>query len=134
MIVLNLTCSAGHTFEGWFASSDAFDVQVAQGRVNCPHCNDSDISRLPSGVHIRKPASASTNTNEGLTVGGLIERLRQLGEESEDVGIRFPDEVRRIHYNETPPRSIKGQASVSEAQELLEEGIPVFTIPKKATH
>ena len=134
MIVLNLTCGAGHTFEGWFASSDAFEVQVAQGRVNCPHCNDSEISRLPSGAHIRKPGSSSTVAEDALTVSGLIERLLHLAETSEDVGSRFPDEVRRIHFNEAPPRSIKGQATVSEAQELLEEGIPVFPVPKKATH
>ena len=134
MIVLNLSCSAGHTFEGWFASSAAFDIQVAQGRVNCPHCNDSDISRLPSGAHIRKLGSASSNADDELTVGGLIERLRQLGEASEDVGSRFPDEARRIHYKEAPLRSIKGQASVSEAEDLLEEGIPVFPMPKKAPH
>lgn len=134
MIVLNLACSAGHTFEGWFTSSEAFDVQVAQSRVNCPHCNSSDISRLPSGAHIRKLGSVSTNADNELTVGGLIERLRQLSDACEDVGNRFPDEARRIHYNETLPRNIKGQASLSETQELLDEGIPVFPILKKATH
>jgi hypothetical protein len=134
VIVLKLSCGAGHTFEGWFSSSDAFDVQVTQGRVNCPHCNDSDISRLPSGAHIRKPGSAASCTDDSLTVAGLIDHLRQLGEVSEDVGNRFPDEARRIHNNEVPARSIKGQASLSEAQELLEEGIPVFPIPKKVTH
>jgi hypothetical protein len=139
VIVLNLICNAGHTFEGWFASSEAFDTQVAGGRVNCPHCNASEVTRLPSGAHIRKPLAAVATGNgsepESQTVAKLIEQLRRLGETSEDVGTGFPDEARKIHYNEVAPRNIRGQASLSETRELLEEGIPVLPIlPKKPTH
>lgn len=136
MIVLNLVCSVGHTFEGWFASSDAFEGQIAEGRVNCPHCNDSDVSRLPSGAHIRKPVpSGIGNIDEASAVASLLDQIRQLGDLSEDVGSRFPEEARRIHYKEAAPRNIKGQASPSETRELLEEGVPVLPVlPKKHTH
>lgn len=69
------------------------------------------------------------------TVEAVLDQLRQLGEASEDVGQRFPDEARRIHRQESPLRAIKGQASIGDMRELLEEGIPVLPIPgKKVSH
>lgn len=137
MIVLNLTCSAGHQFEGWFASSEAFESQLRLKLVNCPHCESTTVSRLPSGPYVAKPRTSTTNTEprEEATVEAILDQLRQLGEGSEDVGESFPDEARRIHRQESPSRAIKGQASIDDMRDLLEEGIPVLPIPgKKVSH
>ena len=48
---------------------------------------------------------------------------------SEDVGSEFASEARKIHYGETQERSIRGQATPDETQELLEEGIAVLPLP-----
>jgi hypothetical protein len=134
MIVLNLTCSAGHHFEGWFASSDAFESQLRQSLVCCPHCESTIVARLPSGPYVAKPRAAnSPETGDDATVEAILDQLRHLGEGSEDVGERFPDEARRIHRQEIPKRAIKGQASLDDMRDLLEEGIPVLPIPGKKT-
>lgn len=48
---------------------------------------------------------------------------------SEDVGMSFADEARKIHYNEAPQRPIRGQASEDECEELRDEGIQILSLP-----
>jgi hypothetical protein len=127
MIVLNLICSAGHRFEAWFASADAFEDQIATGLLACPHCHDTDISRLPSAPHVRRGAPAETSAT--VAAARLARTIAKMSAAAEDVGTRFPEEARRIHYEEVPMRTIRGQASLGEAIELLEEGIAVLPIP-----
>lgn len=136
MIVLNLICLSGHRFEGWFASTEAFDDQLGRRLVNCPCCNSEDVARLPSGPHVGKrvspPAPAATVTAEQ-----VIGLLKELAESSEDVGKRFAEEARRIHFRESPARRIRGVTTLDEAADLLEEGIPVLPLPippKDETH
>jgi hypothetical protein len=136
MIVLNLICMAGHRFEGWFASTEAFDEQLANGHISCPSCNSASISRLPSGPHVAKraPTTAPAIT---VTAEQAASLLNALLEGSEDVGTRFAEEARRIHFEETPARRIRGLTTLEEAEELLEEGIPVLPLPippKGETH
>lgn len=137
MIVLNLCCENEHLFEGWFASADAFETQSAQGMVTCPVCASARISRRPTAPYV--------NTGSGLPVvsGGsdantvlppdaaeaLLSMLRKAARASEDVGDRFSEEARRIHYGEVAARSIKGKASGEDVTELLEEGILVLPVP-----
>ncbi len=133
MIVLNLLCTSGHRFEGWFASVEAFESQLTSDLVSCPQCGDLRLRRLPSGSHVAKTAAAES---EQLTEG-LLKAIRALGEGSENVGDRFPREARRIHYRESPARSIRGVATAEETVELLEEGIPILPLPyppKDETH
>ncbi len=134
MIVLSLTCASGHRFEGWFASVAAFDDQVTNGLVRCPHCNSLEVQRLPSSPHLTRQSShgASTRTHESdAETHWLIEELRRLADASEDVGDRFTDEARRIHYQEAKPRSIRGQGTLEDTRDLLEEGILVLPVPAK---
>jgi hypothetical protein len=135
MIVLNLVCSAGHRFEAWFASAEAFDGQKTTGLVACPHCQDTAVSRLPSAPHVRRalPAEASDPDVASL----LAQTIAGMSADAEDVGARFPEEARRIHYHEAVERSIRGQATIADTLELLEEGIPVLPLPspgKKRAH
>lgn len=134
MIVLNLVCVAGHRFEGWFASVEAFDDQAAKELVRCPHCNSLAVQRLPSTPYLAKqaPHDGAMRTDESdAEMRRLGEELRRLSDASEDVGDRFADEARRIHYHETRQRSVRGQATLDDTRDLLEEGILVLPIPAK---
>lgn len=133
MIIFDLNCSAGHHFEGWFRSVDEFSSQLAQGIVHCPHCQSSDVRRLPSAVHVGsastpEPASTPPLTPSPAAVAKAF--VEHLLAHSEDVGSGFADEARRIHYHEAPARTIRGQASADERAALQDEGIDVITVPR----
>lgn len=136
MKVLDLQCAHGHAFEGWFASEDDFQGQLGRGLVTCPVCGDSAVVKQLSAPRLNLGASAppAPNTGPGVPAersaqAAVLQRIRQLLAQSEDVGARFAAEARRIHAGEAPERSIRGQATVDEAAELLEEGIPVLPLP-----
>jgi hypothetical protein len=142
MIVLNLRCNNRHRFEGWFASNEAFLRQSTAGQVTCPICGDHEIKRLPSNPRIRR-ASSNASSNAPINtpaktdetgakadqMGSMLALMRHILEESEDVGERFPEEARRIHYNEAPRRTIRGLATAEDSAELEEEGIMVVSLP-----
>lgn len=135
MIVLNLCCSRGHRFEGWFRSSADFDAQKARGVLSCPACEDASIVRLPSGPRVLRGAQEEGGAPKtaAAPVDPRAEFVRKLVEavirNTEDVGRRFPEEVRKIHYREVEERAIRGIASREEAAELAEEGIAVLPFP-----
>jgi hypothetical protein len=128
MIVLNLTCETGHCFEGWFASSTAFDEQLDRGQVNCPHCNSLQISRLPSGPHVARGAPAD-EAMPTISFQQMLSLLQGVAARSEDVGERFAEEARRMHYDEIPKRQIKGVATMADTIDLIEDGVAVFPLP-----
>ena len=141
MIVFDLLCAHGHAFEGWFASGAEFDRQKEARLVTCPVCDGSDVERRPSAkVRVAKAAQAAPTpvaAPHGDAIAGippeLLAKLREVVRNTEDVGERFPEEARRIHYDEAPPRSIRGQASREEAQELADEGIEFSPLPSLLT-
>jgi len=138
MIVFDLRCTNGHAFEGWFASGEEFARQQAADLVRCPICDDAHVVRQPSAkVRVRKgggaPAATPPATAPQESVAGfppeLIAKLREIVRTTEDVGERFPEEARKIHYDEAEKRSIRGKASREEAEALLEEGIDFASLP-----
>jgi hypothetical protein len=141
MIVYDLACTLGHRFEGWFASADDFGGQSRAGLVRCPVCDDAGVSILPgSKVHVSRavaadaPASAPETQPATAEVAAgippeLVRKLREIVRNTENVGRRFPEEARRIHYEESPARPIRGQASPEEAKSLREEGIEFASLP-----
>jgi len=136
MIVFDLLCTRGHAFEGWFASGAEFDRQKASRLVSCPVCDGFDVERRPSAkVRVAKaqtaapvPVSAGRDAIAGIPPE-LLAKLREVVRNTEDVGERFPEEARKIHYDEAPPRSIRGKASREEAESLAEEGIDFSQLP-----
>jgi len=134
MKVLNLQCAHGHGFEGWFASNEAFDAQLAGGLVECPLCGGKEISKGLSAPRLnlgagKETAAASAATAPGQDSGGRwLRAVRELMASTEDVGERFADEARRIHYGEVKERGIRGQATREESAALAEEGIAVMQI------
>ncbi|WP_018992310.1 DUF1178 family protein [Aromatoleum toluclasticum] len=147
MIVLNLNCDHEHLFEGWFASSAAYDEQRERGLVSCPVCGSTTISRRPSAPYVNTGASAPAPARksgapvrsgaaqaapaapDADVVAAAVAMLRRLGRESEDVGDRFADEARRIHHGESDARNIRGRATRDDVSELIDEGISVLPLP-----
>lgn len=135
MIVLNLLCDHGHRFEGWFASGEAFRSQSEHHLVHCPQCQTAAVSQLPSAPHVRRGA-ADAEVPEKLALpvampvsAPLHQALLAIARKAENVGERFPEEARRIHYDEAPARNIRGVATADETRDLLEEGIFVLPAP-----
>jgi hypothetical protein len=159
MIHYQLQCHQGHAFDGWFKDSASFDDQAKAGFVSCPGCNSTDVTRalmapalgrgtkkfetapkadlprpdnqdnLPTAT--ANPAIAAIAEN-GLpdNVRALLQRLRSEVERSCDyVGDAFAEEARRIHYGETDPHGIYGEATATEAEALAEEGIDIGVLP-----
>ena len=132
MIVFDLQCAQGHGFEGWFDSGDAFERQLASDLVRCPVCDIASVTRVPSArVSVSKGEAAAPSAAE--VVAGLppdvLKRLREAVRGTEDVGRRFPEEARKIHYEEVPQRAIRGTATADEAKELADEGVDFAPIP-----
>ncbi|MBX4865195.1 DUF1178 family protein [Rhizobium sophorae] len=135
MIRYSLTCDNAHEFEGWFSESADFDRQVATGFLTCPVCHSAAISKLlmaPSVSTARKKDERQTLAMDAMrreALQKLKEAVAAVKANSEDVGTQFPEEARKIHYGEADARGIIGQATVDEAQALLEEGIEIAAIP-----
>lgn len=136
MIVLNLNCGNSHLFEGWFRSAEDFRQQNESGLLSCPLCSDRKIARLPSGPHVKrnltepdqcKPAEDAAPAQQ--SASSLRDLLQALIRNTDDVGSRFPEEARKIHYEEVPQRSIRGIATPKETRDLLDEGIEVLPLP-----
>jgi hypothetical protein len=136
MKVLDLRCANGHGFEGWFGSEDDFLDQNGRGLVECPLCADHVITRLPSAPRLnlsgaREPAPAPAKAEPAAAdlQAMWMQAVRHAIENTDDVGERFAEEARRIHYGETDARGIRGVASPQERQALHEEGIEVLSLP-----
>jgi hypothetical protein len=143
MKVLDLRCDNSHGFEGWFGSEDDFSSQLTRGLVECPLCGSKSVSRLPSAPRLnlsnaREPAvqppagavPAPVPSPEAQQLQALwVQAVRHVMAHTEDVGERFADEARRIHYGDAPDRGIRGRASGADAQSLREEGIEVQVLP-----
>ncbi len=133
MKVFNLACEHNHPFEGWFASAEDFDDQIARGLLECPVCSSRQVRKLLSAPRLNLSSSEPAPAATPEAAQALMLRLaRHLMKNTEDVGERFAEEARRIHYKEAPERGIRGQASLEEARELAQEGIEVLALPMPA--
>jgi hypothetical protein len=135
MKVLNLHCAHDHAFEGWFGSEDDFQSQLGRGLVECPICGDTGITKLPSAPRLNLGAAEPAKRQDVMTTpdanmqAAWLKMVRHVMANTEDVGERFAEEARKIHYGETEERGIRGQASAEQTRELLDEGIGVLPLP-----
>jgi hypothetical protein len=142
MKVLDLRCANGHGFEGWFASDDEYMDQNGRGLLECPLCADKVVTRTPSAPRLnlsgageaappalRTPAKPVQPAQPADQQAAFIQAVREMLRRTEDVGARFAEEARRIHYGEVPERGIRGQASPEEREALRDEGIETFALP-----
>lgn len=154
MIRYNLVCDKGHEFESWFADSAAYDKQARRKLVSCPMCGSAkvekaimaprlagskkrasamDVSSVPAEAPMpaqetQAPVAMMSPQEQELRTK-LKELRNHLTKNADDVGAKFPEEARKMHYGETEHRSIYGVASPEEAKDLAEEGIEFHPLP-----
>lgn len=146
MKVLDLRCANGHGFEGWFDSEDDYMSQNGSGLLECPLCADKLITRMPSAPRLnlgakaggqppqqqpgaQTPAPAQVPAQAVDPQALWMQAVRHVLANTEDVGERFPEEARRIHYGESQERGIRGQATPEQRAALQDEGIEVHALP-----
>ncbi|WP_319798105.1 DUF1178 family protein [Nitrobacter sp.] len=139
MIRYNLRCDRGHSFESWFQSSSAYDSQLKRKLVTCAVCGSAKVEKAIMAPRIAgtkkrdKPAAADLSTPAMAQERELRAGLRQLHDHlvknADDVGARFPNEARKMHYGDIEPRPIYGEASPEDAKSLIEEGVAVGSLP-----
>ena len=133
-IRFHLVCDQAHEFEGWFRSGEDFDVQAARGLVQCAVCGSSRVSKAlmapaVSTARRKEKLAVAAHSEKAKALAKLRELAREISANSEDVGERFAEEARKIHYGDTEARGIRGAASGEEVAGLLDEGIGVVPLP-----
>jgi hypothetical protein len=146
MIRYNLRCEKGHAFESWFQSSAAYESQEKRNLVSCPACGSVKVERAimaPQIVSKKRreqaaPAPADATASESTPLLMAQERelrakLKELRDHivknADNVGDRFPNEARKMHYGDIEHRPIYGEASAEEARALIDEGVEVSPLP-----
>ena len=151
MIRYNLVCARRHEFESWFANSAAYDKQAKRGLVACPVCGSTTVEKAimaprlvradqpidvpeapvaPAPAAATPPAPVAMISPQERELRSKLKELRDhLTKNAENVGRKFPETARKMHYGETEHRSIYGVASPEEAKELVEEGIECHPLP-----
>lgn len=147
MIRYTLRCEKGHAFESWFQSSAAYESQEKRHLVNCPSCGSDKIERaiMAPRVVSKKGREAAAPAAPVETAGPeatpllmaqeveLRAKIRELRDHivknADNVGERFPNEARKMHYGDIEHRPIYGEASPEEARSLIEEGVEVSPLP-----
>ena len=142
MIVFDLLCAEGHRFEGWFGSSDDFARQKDSGLLSCPQCGCAAVAKAPMSPAVPRkgnqrdstpPPRAMANAPMPPEVREALQKLAEAQaralENSTWVGKRFVEDARAMHYGERDAAAIHGEASLEEARQLLEEGVPIAPLP-----
>ena len=152
MIHYNLHCAKGHAFESWFQSSSAYESQEKRKLVSCPLCGSTDVERAIMAPRIARKKGREKTASEPLPAPAtevippspptpllmtqereLRAKLKELRDHivknADNVGERFPNEARKMHYGDIEHRPIYGEASPDEAKALIEEGVEVMPIP-----
>lgn len=152
MIRYTLACDKGHQFESWFADSAAYDKQAKRKLVTCPHCGSAKVGKTIMAPQIatskkraktaemapvETPAPAAAENTPVAMISpqeqefrSKLKELREhLTKNSDNVGTKFPDEARKMHYGEIEHRSIYGEATPKDAKEMLDEGIEFHPLP-----
>lgn len=135
LIHYSLQCEQDHAFEGWFASSQDFDRQTAAGLVTCPYCESKNVSKMlmapavATGRQKEKTQAVAMDTARREMIAKIKDAVQEIRANAEDVGEKFSEEARKIHYGEAEARGIMGRASLDEAKALTEEGIEIAALP-----
>lgn len=136
MIKYALSCGNGHAFDAWFRSSDAYDKQARRLLVSCPQCGTADVDKAPMAPALLKARGSAAAHEDAAPAKPdpspreVLQAFRQhIIANSEDVGERFADEARRIHYGESGARAIRGATSREEAVQLHDEGVEFGILP-----
>jgi len=136
MIRYDLKCDKEHSFEGWFANMAAFDDQSANGELACPVCGSLKVGKALMAPNIARKGSGKQSRRAAMAAPSQLEMRRflqqvrkQVEQNSEHVGEKFPEEARKIHHGEVEQRNIYGDATPEQVEELRDEGIEIAAIP-----
>jgi hypothetical protein len=137
MIKYALACADGHAFESWFPDSAAYDKQRKRGFLSCPECGSTHVDKAimaPAIVGGERAALANTPAIAGddrrRQAREFFTRMRrEIEANTDDVGSKFPQVARAIHFGDEPERAIRGRASLAEAKSLVEDGVGVLPVP-----
>lgn len=134
MIRFSLHCDHGHEFEGWFRNNEDFTTQAERRLIACPVCDSLKVEKA-----LMAPSVSSAQAKEKIAVGmgeaqrALIDEMRELSrkvrEGADYVGGNFAEEARKIHFGETDPRGIYGEATREEVTALVDDGIEIMPLP-----
>jgi hypothetical protein len=149
MIRYTLRCDHGHAFESWFQSSTAYEAQEKRKLVSCPVCGSAKVERAimapqivskkahdsavpapAAPTEVTAPASTPLLMAQERELRAKLKELRDhIVKTADNVGERFPNEARKMHYGDIEHRPIYGEASPDEARSLIEEGVEVTPLP-----
>ena len=130
MIVFDLKCSNGHTFEGWFDDSRAFDEQKTKGMIACPVCEDTAVSKVPSTFAIKASQISADSSCQQEDLENIGKKIADFVENNfEDVGCKFTTEALKMHYGVSEPKNIRGTSTEKDEKILKDENINFFKIP-----
>ena len=129
MIRFSLHCASGHQFEAWFRNGEGYEAQQTAGEIACPECGDIHVEKALMAPSIGRSRAAAPPMSPAQLRAALVQMRRQVESNCDYVGPQFAEEARRIHYGESDPRGIYGEATEAESHELAEEGIKFGKIP-----
>jgi hypothetical protein len=137
MIKYALGCAEGHAFDSWFSDSASYDKQRKRGFVACPECGSTRVDKAIMAPAVVGGDRATVQTVPELVVDDrrrqarefFLRMRREIEANTDDVGAKFPDMARAIHFGDEPERAIRGRASLAEAKSLLEDGVAVMPLP-----
>lgn len=132
MIRYALACDEGHGFDAWFGSAEAYDEQEGAKAIPCPCCGSVRVGKVPMAPYVARgrPEPQAPEPVERPKPYAMLRKLRaELTAGADYVGAKFPEEARKIHFDEAPSRGIYGEATLEEARELSEEGIAICPLP-----
>lgn len=130
MIRYSLLCANEDAFEGWFRNSADYDAQLAAGGLHCPLCGSTQVRKAPMAPAVIGRKGRREEGRDPARQEDMLRRLREHVQENfEYVGQSFADEARAMHDGDAPERPIWGQASVADAVELIESGVPIAPLP-----
>jgi hypothetical protein len=140
MIKYALGCAEGHAFDSWFSDSASYDKQRKRGFVACPECGSTRVDKAIMAPAVVGGDRATVQTVPELVVDDrrrqarefFLRMRREIEANTDDVGAKFPDVARAIHFGDEPERAIRGRASLAEAKSLLEDGVAVMPLPMLA--
>jgi len=132
VIIYDLKCEKGHTFEGWFKDQQTWTFQNSQKLVSCPVCNSSNIEMIPSSITImgKDSRTAGRLQEKEISEAKALRMLHQyIDNNFEDVGNKFAEIALKIHYGDEEKRNIKGTSTPQEEENLKEEGVQFIKVP-----
>ncbi len=135
MIVFDLECLNGHTFEGWFEDKKDLETQQEQGILQCPVCETTSVVQKLSLISIKTSSAPSHQARQALranqeVLAEFTEKMADYVEKNyEDVGTSFSKQALEMHYGAKEHRNIRGTTTREEEKVLVKEGVPMVKVP-----